>query len=152
VAPSQSSDAADLFANPTMPAPTFTASVQSIGGGRRLGIPAPVDARCEEEAECLSDRMPVYITWDQDQRNQAQLQSNRAVWGGAPRSGSALLSGVITCGCCGMRMTAHYNHNDHKARSPADSPATDIQSSARGGSLTKSVDYSAASDRGYSLG
>lgn len=72
--------------------------------------------RAEEADVFLPDRVPAYITWDQYQRNQAQLQSNRAAWGGAPRSGSALLCGVIHCGRCGLRMTAQYNNNGHTAR------------------------------------
>ena len=72
--------------------------------------------RAEEADVFLRDRVPAYITWEQYQRNQAQLQSNRAAWGGAPRAGSALLSGLITCGRCGMRMTAQYNNNGHAAR------------------------------------
>jgi hypothetical protein len=72
--------------------------------------------RAEEAEVFLPDRMPAYITWDRYQRNQAQLQSNRAAWGGAPRAGSALLSGVINCGRCGMRMIAQYNNNGHAAR------------------------------------
>jgi hypothetical protein len=72
--------------------------------------------RAQEADVFLPDRVPAYITWDQYQRNQTQLQSNRAAWGGAPRAGSALLCGVITCGRCGMRMTAHYNNNGHTAR------------------------------------
>ena len=79
------------------------------GTGRR-------SLRAEEAEVFLPDRMPAYITWDRYQRNQAQLQSNRAAWGGAPRAGSALLSGVINCGRCGMRMMAQYNNNGHTGR------------------------------------
>jgi Recombinase zinc beta ribbon domain/Recombinase len=79
------------------------------GTGRR-------SLRAEEAEVFLPDRMPAYITWDRYQRNQAQLQSNRAAWGGAPRAGSALLSGVINCGRCGMRMIAQHNNNGHTAR------------------------------------
>ena len=32
------------------------------------------------------------------------------------RAGSALLSGVLICGRCGLRMLAHYNNNGHAAR------------------------------------
>lgn len=64
----------------------------------------------------LPDRMPAYITWDQYQRNQAQLQANRAGWAGAPRAGTALLSGVLTCGRCGLRMRAYYSNNGSAAR------------------------------------
>jgi excisionase family DNA binding protein len=72
--------------------------------------------RVEEADVFLPDRVPSYISWERYQRNQAQLKSNRAAWGGAPRAGTALLSGVITCGRCGMRMTTQYNNNGHSGR------------------------------------
>jgi DNA invertase Pin-like site-specific DNA recombinase len=79
------------------------------GTGRRSPRP--------EEADIfLPDRLPAYVTWEQFQRNQAQLQSNRAAWGGSVRAGSALLSGVLICGRCGLRMNAQYNNNGHAGR------------------------------------
>jgi excisionase family DNA binding protein len=108
----------NLFANPTY-AGVYVYGVRSIDRRRqKAGRPGTGrrSLRAEEAEVFLPDRIPAYITWDQYQRNQAQLQSNRAAWGGAPRSGSALLSGVITCGRCGLRMTAHYNNNGHQAR------------------------------------
>ena len=60
--------------------------------------------------------MPAYISFERYRRNQAQLQSNRAAWGGAPRAGTALLSGILVCGRCGLRMLAQYNNNGHTAR------------------------------------
>jgi len=64
----------------------------------------------------LSDRLPAYITWEQYQRIRAQMQSNMAGRGGAARAGSALLSGVLICGHCGLRMNAQYNNNGHAGR------------------------------------
>jgi len=72
--------------------------------------------RAEEADVFLPDRVPAYISWEQYQRNQAQLQSNRAAWGGPARAGSALLSGLLICGRCGLRMNAHYNNNGRTAR------------------------------------
>jgi excisionase family DNA binding protein len=108
----------NLFANPTY-AGAYVYGVRSTDRRRqKAGRPGTGrrSLRAEEAEVFLPDRMPAYITWDQYRRNQAQLQSNRAAWGGAPRSGSALLSGVINCGRCGMRMTAHYNNNGHTGR------------------------------------
>jgi len=108
----------NLFANPTY-AGAYVYGVRSNDRRRqKVGRPGTGrrSLRAEEAEVFLPDRMPAYITWDQYQRNQTQLQSNRAAWGGAPRSGSALLSGVITCGRCGIRMTAQYNNNGHNAR------------------------------------
>ena len=59
----------------------------------------------------LKDHFPAYISWDQYEQNQQQLQANRSVAEerGAVRGGPALLSGVLICGKCGRRMAAHYN-------------------------------------------
>ncbi|MGA7674881.1 MAG: recombinase zinc beta ribbon domain-containing protein, partial [Rhizomicrobium sp.] len=64
----------------------------------------------------LHDCLPAYISFERYQRNQAQLQSNRAAWVGAPKAGTALLSGLLVCGRCGLRMQAQYNNNGHTAR------------------------------------
>jgi Recombinase len=57
----------------------------------------------------LPGRMPAYITPEQYEANVARMAANRqtAVTPGAPRDGSALLSGLLRCGrCCGHRMAA----------------------------------------------
>ena len=70
-----------------------------------------------EEAEVfLPDRLPAYIGWEQYQRNQAQLRSNTAAITGPARAGQALLSGLLVCGRCGLRMTAQYNNNGANPR------------------------------------
>jgi Recombinase zinc beta ribbon domain len=78
--------------------------------------PNPTEPSVEEADVFLPDRLPAYISLEQYQRNQAQIQSNRAAWGGAVLAGSALLSGVVSCGRCGLRMNAQYNNNGHTAR------------------------------------
>ncbi len=108
----------NLFANPIY-AGVYAYGVRAVerrrqkpgrpGTGRR----AP---RAGDPEVFLHDQLPAYITFERYQRNQAQLQSNRAGWGGAPRAGSALLSGLLICGCCGLRMLAQYNNNGHAAR------------------------------------
>ncbi len=70
-----------------------------------------------EDAEVfLPDRLPAYIGWEQYQRNQAQIRANRADHRGPVRAGTALLSGLLICGCCGLRMLSSYNNNGHAAR------------------------------------
>jgi DNA invertase Pin-like site-specific DNA recombinase len=64
----------------------------------------------------LPDRVPAYIPREQFDRNQAQLRANRADHLGPVRAGTALLSGLVVCGRCGLRMTAAYNHDGHAAR------------------------------------
>ena len=79
------------------------------GTGRR-------PSRVEEAEVFLPDRIPAYITWEQYLRNQAQLQSNRSASRGPVRAGTALLSGLLICGRCGLRMNAQYNNNGRTAR------------------------------------
>ena len=60
----------------------------------------------------LPGRMPAYITPEQYEANVARMAANRqtAATPGAPRDGSALLSGLLRCGRCGgHRMTVRYH-------------------------------------------
>jgi hypothetical protein len=108
----------DLFSNPIY-AGVYVYGVRPIdrrrhkpgrpGSGRR-------PPRLESAEVFLPDRMPAYISWDQFQRNQEQIRSNRTSQLGPARSGAALLSGLIVCGQCGLRMTASYNNAGHAAR------------------------------------
>ena len=108
----------NLFANPIY-AGVYAYGVRAVdkrrqkpgrpGTGRR-------PPRSGEAEVFLHDCLPAYISFERYRRNQAQLQSNRAAWGGAPRAGTALLSGVLVCGRCGLRMLAQYNNNGHTAR------------------------------------
>jgi hypothetical protein len=59
----------------------------------------------------IKDRVPAYIPWEQYERNLAQLQSNTAQSGGVVRNGPSLLSGLVVCGRCGLRMATRYNNN-----------------------------------------
>jgi DNA invertase Pin-like site-specific DNA recombinase len=108
----------DLFSNPIY-AGVYVYGVRPIdrrrqkpgrpGSGRRPPRP--------EGAEVfLPDRLPAYISWDQFQHNQEQIRSNRTNQLGPVRSGAALLSGLIVCGRCGLRMIASYNNAGHAAR------------------------------------
>jgi DNA invertase Pin-like site-specific DNA recombinase len=65
-----------------------------------------------EEADVfLADRLPAYISWEQFQRNRVQLRSNKASVTGVARAGQALLSGLLICGRCGLRMVSQYTNN-----------------------------------------
>jgi DNA invertase Pin-like site-specific DNA recombinase len=59
----------------------------------------------------LKDRLPSYITWDQFENNIRQLESNTVQGTGALRNGPSLLSGLLICGRCGMRMATQYSNN-----------------------------------------
>src|SRR6516162_6825864 len=66
----------------------------------------------------LPGRMPAYITPQEYEANVARMAASRqtAAAPGAPRDGSALLSGLLRCGRCGgHRMTVSYH--DASARS-----------------------------------
>jgi hypothetical protein len=54
--------------------------------------------------------LPAYISWEQYEANIARLQANRCMAQSAssPRSGLALLSGLLMCGRCHRRMAVHY--------------------------------------------
>jgi DNA invertase Pin-like site-specific DNA recombinase len=62
----------------------------------------------------VPDVYPAYITWDQYQRIQAQLQENGQKMQdhlrtkGPCRSGGALLTGLVHCALCGHRMNVSY--------------------------------------------
>src|SRR6516165_9532283 len=61
-------------------------------------------------------RLPAYITPEQYEANVARMAANRqtAATPGAPRHGSALLSGLLRCGRCGgHRMTVRYHDGSH---------------------------------------
>jgi DNA invertase Pin-like site-specific DNA recombinase len=108
----------NLFANPIY-AGVYAYGVRAVerrrqkpgrpGTGRR-------SPRAGEAEVFLHDRLPAYISFERYERNQAQLRANKAAGGGTARAGSALLSGLLICGRCGLRMLAHYNNNGHAAR------------------------------------
>ena len=60
-----------------------------------------------------------YISWEQYQKNERQLVNNIAAHGedrlrSPPRSGPALIQGMVLCGKCGQRMTVHYHTRNGK--------------------------------------
>jgi DNA invertase Pin-like site-specific DNA recombinase len=85
---------------------------------KKAGRPATgrLVAKPDEWEVCLKDRLPAYITWQQYDRNLRQLASNRTQGRGVVRNGPSLLSGVLTCGRCGKRMTTHYSDNGRGLR------------------------------------
>ena len=68
----------------------------------------------EDWAVLIKDKLPFYITWEQYERNQRQMTANTTNSIGVARQGSALLSGLIVCGQCGLRMSTHYSTSGSK--------------------------------------
>lgn len=67
----------------------------------------------DEWAVFLPDMHPAYLSWDEYLANQQALQTNAQAYGkdrrhGPPRSGPALLQGIVVCGKCGQRMVPRY--------------------------------------------
>ena len=108
----------DLFGNPIY-AGVYVYGVRPIDRRRhKPGRPSSGrrPPRPENAEVFLPDRLPAYIGWEQFERNQQQIRANRTSERGPVRAGSALLSGLIVCGRCGLRMTAAYNNAGHAAR------------------------------------
>jgi DNA invertase Pin-like site-specific DNA recombinase len=64
----------------------------------------------------IKDKVPAYITWECYERNLRQLAANSIQGIGVPRHGPSLLSGIIICGRCGLRMAVSYTNNGNKLR------------------------------------
>jgi len=64
----------------------------------------------------IKDKLPAYISWERYERNLRQLKNNSAQGIGVARHGSALLPGLLICGHCGLRMSAHYSDNGSTLR------------------------------------
>ena len=81
-------------------------------GGGQAASPSSRRAKGPEDwAVLIHDRLPAYISWRQYERNVQRLKDNRSQFKGVPRGGSSLLSGLLVCGRCGMRMASGYSDN-----------------------------------------
>ena len=85
--------------------------------GRKAGRPyqgCVVTPRAEWQV-LIHDHHPAYISWQQYEQNLAQLKSNRtrADELGSTRPGISLLSGLVTCGRCGCRMSVQYHRQQN---------------------------------------
>lgn len=83
-------------------------SVGRTAGGRRKQ--SQVRRSMDDWAVMIRDRIPAYISWDRFLANRARLRANdvRGDRGGPPRSGTGLVTGLVTCGACGWRLrTSH---------------------------------------------
>jgi DNA invertase Pin-like site-specific DNA recombinase len=77
------------------------------GRSRSIALPR------EQWEVLLIDAHPGYITWEEHERIQGQLESTARAYGserrhGPPREGPALLQGLAVCGRCGGSMSPRY--------------------------------------------
>lgn len=68
----------------------------------------------------IPDVFERYLSWEQYQQNLKQLATNAAAHGkdrrrSPPRSGPALIQGMMLCGRCGRRMTVRYHTRKGKS-------------------------------------
>jgi hypothetical protein len=68
----------------------------------------------EQWCVLIRDAHPAYISWQDYERNEQQLQESARTLGfernaGPAREGPALLQGKAVCGLCGSRMNVRYN-------------------------------------------
>jgi DNA invertase Pin-like site-specific DNA recombinase len=73
-------------------------------------------AQPRDWAVVLKDRLPAYISWAQFEHNRRQLEANTAQGLGAIRYGPSLLSGLVICGRCGLRMAPRYHNSGRNLR------------------------------------
>ncbi len=64
----------------------------------------------------LKDHYPAYISWERFEQNLKQLEANCNAVLGVPRQGPSLLSGLVICGRCGLRMSPSYRNNGRELR------------------------------------
>lgn len=66
----------------------------------------------------IKDHHDGYISWEQFERIQERIRSNRRgiASPGAPREGSSLLQGLVLCGRCGRRMSIAYGKDSRPSR------------------------------------
>jgi DNA invertase Pin-like site-specific DNA recombinase len=81
---------------------------QQLPGGK-----VEIQRRDRQDWEvCIQDAFVGYISWAQYLGNQEQLRQNgqSLAWNkGVPRSGLALLQGLVLCGRCGRRLHSRYS-------------------------------------------
>jgi DNA invertase Pin-like site-specific DNA recombinase len=79
-------------------------------GSERIGTVAVAP---EDWSICLKDAHPAYLDWEEFMANRRQLANNVGRYDadrpGAPRKGSALLQGIVSCGQCARRMCLRYS-------------------------------------------
>jgi len=101
---------------------------------RKAGRPhrGRISVQMGEWDVCLRDRLPAYISWEQFEANQKQMQENRNISRGVVRGGEPLLSGLVVCGRCENRMYISSSDGYHRY-------VCNLESSYYGGDLCQSL-------------
>lgn len=73
-------------------------------------------AKPEQWEVLIRDKLPAYISWEEYERNQRQLLMNSSQGIGVPKHGPSLLSGLIVCGRCGLKMSTFYSSGGSRLR------------------------------------
>lgn len=84
-----------------------------------------VSVNQEEWEVLIKDKLPAYISWEEYERNQRQLLMNSSQGIGTPKHGPSLLSGLVICGRCGLRMATCYSSQGKKLRYSCNRMAVD---------------------------
>lgn len=107
-----------IIKNPAY-AGAFAHGRTQVDPARRIALGNPRGGRVVRSQEAWihlqQDVYPAYISWEQYLANQERLRQNattfenaRTTAQGAVREGSALLQGLVRCGCCARRMQVRY--------------------------------------------
>lgn len=93
-----------------------TASKTCIVGGRAQRSSTRRFKSMEQWEVLIREHHPGYICWAQYLKNRQIMAKNLAQragqTGGAVKPGSALLSGLLRCGCCGRQLRVAYSGTD----------------------------------------
>ena len=94
---------------------------------KKPGRPATgrVTVHMGEWEVCIKDHLPAYISWEQYENNRQQLIKNTNKVMGFSRGGASLLTGLLICGHCGLRMSPSYNSVSKTRRYSCSRMATD---------------------------
>jgi DNA invertase Pin-like site-specific DNA recombinase len=68
-------------------------------------------AKPEEWKVLKKDYLPAYINWEQYEHNVRQLMKNTSQGTGVIRNGPSLLSGLVICNRCNLKMATQYTDN-----------------------------------------
>lgn len=69
----------------------------------------------EEWSVLIKDHHQGYISWERYVKNLEQIKTNSTKAHGAPRGGSAMLSGLLRCGKCGLKLSVAYRDGQGKS-------------------------------------